>query len=257
MNHTPEQRPYYDDEISLVDLAATFIRRRRVFYAVFILVTLAGLAYALLAKETYHYVSLLQAAERSSGKYLEEPATTIATLQNRWLPEQEAIFRAETEKKLPFQVSFSNPEDTGLIRILSEGASGDKDAIEKVHQNLIESVEERHKALIEIEKRKLLSRIDSIVRSIETLEGGEDTGAAIAEALERKVGFEGDLAALKEAEVLVVSRQSAEKTGPARGLIVVLSVVLGSVFGVFLAFFAQFVVLVRSQVAAESDSGAG
>jgi hypothetical protein len=31
MDNTPERRATYDDEISLVDLALTFIRRRRVF----------------------------------------------------------------------------------------------------------------------------------------------------------------------------------------------------------------------------------
>ncbi|CAN0601213.1 unnamed protein product, partial [Ectocarpus sp. 12 AP-2014] len=77
MTNTSEQRPQYDDEISLVDLAATFIKRRRIFYVVFLVITLGGLAYALLAKETYQYTSLLQVAEKSSGKFLEEPATTI------------------------------------------------------------------------------------------------------------------------------------------------------------------------------------
>jgi uncharacterized protein involved in exopolysaccharide biosynthesis len=41
------QHPYYDDEISLVDLATTFIRRRRVFYAVFVVVVGVALLYAL------------------------------------------------------------------------------------------------------------------------------------------------------------------------------------------------------------------
>ncbi len=252
MSNISEQRPQYDDEISLVDIAAIFIRRRRVFYVVFLVITLGGVIYALLAKETYQYTSLLQVAEKSSGKYIEAPATTIATLENRWLPEQETIFRAETDKNLPFTVSLLNPEDTGLIRFVSEAASGAKGDVERVHKNLIESIIKRQSELVEREKRSIQSRIESIDRAIETLQGGEDTGAAIAEAFERKVLLQSDLEALKGTEVLVVSRQSADKTGPARAMIVAIAMAVGGVLGVFLVFFAQFSNLVRSKLIEET-----
>lgn len=252
MNNTPDQRRHYDDEISLVDLAATFIRRRKIFYAVFVVITLGGLAYALLASETYQYTSLLQVAEKGSGEHIEEPATTIATLENRWLPEQEALFRVEVDEKLPFSVSFSNPEETGLIRFVSEATSDDKSAVTRIHQNLVESIQERQRALLAREKRSLQNRLESIERSIETLEGGQDTGAAIAEAFERKVRLESDLEALKSAEVLVISRKSVDKTGPNRALIVVLSVLVGAMIGVFLVFLTQFVALVSRELKEET-----
>lgn len=251
MTNAPEPRAQYYDEISLVDLAITFIRRRRIFYVVFVIFTLGGLAYALLAPETYQYTSLIQVAEKGSGKYVEEPSTTIATLENRWLPEQESIFRAETDGKLPFTVSFSNPEETGLVRLVSEAASDNKSDVERVHKKLIDSINERQSALVEREKRSIQSRIESVDRAIETLQGGENTGAAIAEAFERKVGLQSDLESLKGAEVLVVSRQSADKTGPDRALIVVVAAALGGMLGLFLAFFAQFAALVKSQLTEE------
>ncbi|MFL1464672.1 Wzz/FepE/Etk N-terminal domain-containing protein [Marinobacter sp. HN1S83] len=246
MNSTSDQRPHYDDEISLVDLAATFIRRRRVFYVVFLAITLGGLAYALLAQETYQYTSLLQVAEKGSGKYVEEPETTIATLENRWLPEQETVFRAETDRKLPFNVSFSNPENTGLIRFLSETSKENKEFVESVHQNLVEKILARQNALIEREKRSLQSRIESTERAIETLRGGQDTGSAIAEAFERKVELESDLEALKGIEVLVVARESADKTGPARALIMVLTLMLAGILGIITAFLTEFGSSVRA-----------
>lgn len=248
MNNTSEQRPQYDDEINLVDLAITFIKRRRIFYVVFLIFALGGVAYALMQTETYQYTSLMQVAEKSSGKYVEEPATTIATLENRWLPEQETIFRAETDRKLPFKVSFSNPKDTGLIRFESETASNNKGDVERVHENLIDNINERQNSLVEREKRSIQSRIESIDRAIETLQGAEDTGAAIAEAFERKVGLQSELESLRGAEVFVVGRESADRTGPDRALIVVLATTLGGMLGVFLAFFAQFAALVRSQL---------
>lgn len=77
-------RPRYDDEISLVDLAATFLKRRRVFYVVFIAITLAGIAYAIVTPEKYEYVTLAKLAEKSGGEYIEEPSTVIAELDSLW-----------------------------------------------------------------------------------------------------------------------------------------------------------------------------
>ncbi len=219
---------------------------------VFLVITLGGLAYALLATETYQYTSLVQVAEKNSGKSIEEPAKTIATLENRWLLEQETLFRAENDRKLPLSVSFSNPDNTGLIRFVSETSKKNKEIAETVHQNLIAKIQESQTALMERERKSLQNRIESTERTIETLQGGQDTGAAIAEAYERKADLESDLESLKDPEVLVVSRQSADKTGPARALIVVLAAVLGGMFGVFMVFFTQFTALVRSELTEET-----
>ena len=249
MDNTPERRPTYDDEISLVDLATTFIRRRRVFYVVFLVTTLAGLAYALLlVPEKYEYVSLYQVAEVDSGKTVEAPATTIATLENRWFPEIQATYRQTEEKKLPLGVSFSNPENTGLIRIASEASPENAALVEKTHERLIDQLKERQQALLNREKQSLENRIDAIDRAVESLQGGEDTGSAIAEAYEKRVELEGKLEGLSPGEALVVSRESAERKGTSKGLIVVLAAILGGMMGVFLAFFSEFVALVREQL---------
>ena len=249
MDNTPERRATYDDEISLVDLALTFIRRRRVFYVVFLATTLAGLAYALLlVPEKYEYVSLYQMAEVDSGKTVEAPATTIATLQNRWFPEIQASHRQTEEEKLPFEISFSNPEDTGLIRIVSETSPENSVLVEQTHRKLIEQVKERQQTLLAREKQSLENRIEVIGRALESLQGGENTGSAIAEAYEKRVELEGRLEVLNPGEALVVIRASAESKGTSKRLIVILAVLLGGMMGVFLAFFSEFIGLVREQL---------
>lgn len=248
MDNTPERRPIYDDEISLVDLALTFIRRRRVFYVVFLVTTLAGLAYALLlVPEKYEYVSLYQMAEVDSGKTVEPPATTIATLENRWLPEIQAAYRQTEEEKLPFESSFSNPENTSLVRMASEASPEHAALVEQAHEKLIEQVKERQQALLSRVKQSLENRIGAIDRAVESLQGGEDTGSAIAEAYEKRVELEGKLEGLNPGEALVVSRESAERKGTSKSLIVILAAVLGGMMGVFLAFLTEFVFLVREQ----------
>lgn len=251
MNTTQNQR--YDDEISLIDLAATFVKRRRIFYTVFLVCILAGIAYAFVTEETYQYTSLIQIAEKGSEKFLEPPATTIATLESRWLPEQEVIYRSENDAKLPFTTKFANPENTGLIRLTSESSPKYAEDVKSVHQYLIEQVQQRHNGLLEREKRSLESRMRSIDQSIEALKSGQDTGQALAEAFDMKTRLQSDLEALKSTETLVLARQSADKTGPARSLIVVLAALLGLMGGVFLAFFSEFIIAVRTQLNADVE----
>lgn len=250
MTDTLPQRNEYPGEISLVDLAITFIRRRYVFYGVFVAVTLLGLAYALLASEQYQYVSLIQVAQKDKDEPIQAPAATIATLANRWLPEVETIYRAEHDKKLPLQVAFSNPENTALIRFSSEASQASAEAVTATHQTLIDKIKSHQGALIKREQNSLSRQMASLDKALGSLEGQQDAGEAIASVMEKRSKLEGLSESLKGVEVLVTSRQSAVRIAPRRSLIMVLSVLLGGMLGIFAAFMSEFCVSVRKQLAA-------
>lgn len=244
-------RPQHDDEISLVDLAATFLKRRRVFYVVFILVTFVGAAYAIFAPEKYEYVTLAKLAEKSSGEYIEEPSTVIAELDSLWLPDLQAKYHAKNDRSLPFDITAKNPENTGLVRIVSEASESASASVEEAHRELVERLESQQARAVSTLRKSLERQIVSLDSTIEILEGGQNTGEAIASAVETQLSLEADLESLAPFEALVVSRKSGENTGPARILIIVLAGLLGLMAGIFLAFFAEFIGLVRNQVAGE------
>ncbi len=242
------QSQHYDDEISLVDLAATFIKRRRVFYAVFLVCILAGFAYAFVTEDTYQYTSLLQIAEKNSDEFLEPPAITIATLENRWFPEKEAVYRKKTSENLPFTVQFVNPENTGLVRLVSEGVAGHSDIVKNVHQHLIEQIQARHNALLTREKQKLEIRKASVEETVTVLQAGENSGPALVDAYGRKAEIEEQLDSLSETEVIVLARQGNETTNLSTFEILVFFTIFGLLGGVVLAFIAEFVGTVRDQL---------
>ncbi|WP_148863389.1 Wzz/FepE/Etk N-terminal domain-containing protein [Marinobacter fonticola] len=254
MNNAYEQQQMRDDEISLVDLAAVFVRRRYVFYIVFVVVTLAGLAYALFTSDKYEYASLLEVAEQGDGRPIEQPAAVIATIENRWLQEVSTRFRAEHEKKLPFEVNASNPEQTRLIRLSSESDKENAEVVKDIHTTLIDRVKQHQGNLISSEEKSLQRQIESLEKVIEALEGQQFAGEALARAIEKRVSLERQLEQLKPVEVLVVSRESAEKTGPRRALIVVLAGLLGGMVGVFGAFLFEFIIRVRAQLSANASA---
>lgn len=237
-----------DDEISLVDLASTFLKRRRIFYGVFLVTLAAGILYAVLMPEKYDYVSLVQLAEKDAGNFVEKPATVIATLENRWLPEIEAAYIAEYDEPLPFDVIFSNPENTGLVRIVSEAAPANSDDVKQIHSQLIEKLEQTQSVAVSSLRSNLERQIESLTSTIDMLEGSQDVGTAIADAVNKRLSLQVLLQSIQPAELLVLNRQMGERKGPARSLIVVLAAMLGLMTGILLSFFAEFVSLVRANL---------
>ena len=243
-----EPQSHYDDEISLVDLAATFLKRRRVFYAVLFSVLLAGIIYAVLMPEKYDYVSLIKLAEKEPGSYIEKPATVIATLENRWLPEYQSTYHADHDEQIPFEIFFENPENTGLIRMVSEASPSQSEGVKQSHALLIDKLSEAQSAAVSNLRENLERQIESLSSTIKMLEGATDAGAAIAAAFEKRLSLEATLNSMQPMEVLTVSRESAERKGPARSLIVLLAGLLGLMGGVFLAFLTEFASLVKAQL---------
>jgi hypothetical protein len=250
-SHSREDQDKYSDEISLVDLATTFIRRRKVFYFVFLLCTLGGLAYALTLPEKFDYVSLVQIAEKDSETLIQTPETVIATLEARWLPEQQVLYYAENESNLPFGVSFQNTKDTALIRFTTGTATKQKPLVEKVHAALIEKLSQHQKNLIRIEHDRINAQIKSLNTVIDSMAGKtiDGDGTALSAAIQKKSELESALQSLGNLEVIVSARQSIEKTGPKRSLIVTLAIVLGLMLGIFVAFMAEFGASVKKQLA--------
>ncbi|OEY65164.1 Wzz/FepE/Etk N-terminal domain-containing protein [Marinobacter sp. X15-166B] len=248
MNESLPQRTDYADEISLVDLATTFIRRRYVFYVVSITVTLSGIAYALLAPEKYEYISLIQVAQKNSDEPIQSVESTIATLESRWLPEVATIYRAKHGNPLPLSVTFSNPKNTGLIRFATEAKKTEADTVTATHQALIESVKRHQDGLIKHAQTGLARQMDSLEQVLNSLRGQQNAGEALAAALEKRTQLESMAESLRSVEVLVTSRESAARTSPKRSLIVVLAVLLGGMMGVFMAFMSEFFVAVREQL---------
>jgi len=221
-----------------------------VFYAVFLLCTLGGLAYALLTPEKFDYVSLVQLAEKDSETLIQTPETVIATLQTRWLLEEQVLYYAENESKLPFGVSFQNTEDTALIRFTTGTTVKQKQQVEEVHAALIEKLSQRQESLVKSEQASINRQIESlnaVIASMMAQTSGD--GAALSFAIEKKSELESALQNLGNFEVIVSARQSIDKTGPKRSLIVALAVVLGLMLGIFVAFMAEFGASVKKQLA--------
>ncbi|WP_417315537.1 hypothetical protein [Cycloclasticus pugetii] len=240
------------DQISMVDLAAIFVRRVRLFIAIFTLFVVGGVAFALLQDEQFEYVSLYQIGEVAQDKAVEEPAKAIAVLGSQKLPEIKAAYKVKYSERMPFGVSTSNPENTNLVRLSTETGRDNSEKVKALHDEMLDYLSARHERLLGSARKSLQAKLESVQRTLNTLKETPEAGQAIAEVLGRQVELEGELAAVGASEVLVLARESVERVAPNRALIVVLFMMIGFALAFVAVYFAEFASLVKEKVRNES-----
>lgn len=241
---TPDNN-VYRDEISLVDLATIFMRRIWLFICLMVLFIAGAIVFAVFKDEQFEYVSLYQLAEEGADKPVEKAEKVIAILNSQKVIEAETRYKAEHGVRMPFTFNFTNPEDTGLLRISTEATRESARVVENYHSELLDYLKARHATMLESVKNRLEVRIEAAENALEELRGTPDSGQAVADVMQNKIELESDLSELSTGQVLVVARESLERVAPNRKLIVVLGTVIGFIVAFIAVFFAEFASLVR------------
>ncbi|WP_304525798.1 Wzz/FepE/Etk N-terminal domain-containing protein [Halomonas sp. I5-271120] len=252
-----EQRSSYDDEISLVDLAAILVRRWKALAIIFAVVVLAALAYVLTMTPTYSYVSVYEVAEQAPGgegnadRALESANTVIAKAQSLYIaPTTRELLKQGGLESLPFSVNLSTPEDTQLVKITSEASEDRASLVEKMHSALLTSIASNQQALVDRQRASLESRLESLQASLAAAEQSTSSGAAdlLASYTEQIAMTKDRLGLLQDGRIAQTAVQSLEKAGTSRTLIMALAVVLGGMLSVMGVFLLQFAGLVCSSL---------
>src|SRR5690606_38361104 len=151
---------------------------------------------------------------------------------SQWLPELEAAYKAKHSERSPFEVAFSSPEDTGLIRVSSESTQDSAGEVRAIHSELLNLLNNRHGIQIDDERKRIEARISSESRTLDALKQSPEAGQAVAEVMQKQVELEGELASLSSSELMMVGRESVERVAPNRKVLVVLAGVAGVIFGI-------------------------
>jgi uncharacterized protein involved in exopolysaccharide biosynthesis len=252
MTNQPEPRERYDDEISLVDLATTFLRRRRVFYTVFAGVIGVAVLYALLmVGEVKEYTTLTGLAEGEGSQPLEPATSILAAIESQWYPQIQR--NEEGDGGLPFKITATSPEATSLIILKSEASPEIAEQVREKHQQLVNLMMQRQNQLLARTRQILERRLESVTNTLNRLSEQQASGEAIAKAIGEQVNIEAKLASLRPPEVFVVARESVENKGTSKVLVLALAIVLGLMLGVFATFMAEFGSQVRQAMKKDAD----
>ncbi|XKH01368.1 hypothetical protein LG325_00925 [Marinobacter nauticus] len=253
---------YYDDEISLVDLATTFIRRRRVFYVVFVLVMVAAVGFALLRGQTAttNYTTTLQLSalpsldevdsQGSSRKTaVDQVPTLIAKINSHWLPLAQQQLKKQ-DQRWPGAITAGAVDDTELVTLTTSGANLSEGQVSEAHKLLAGLI-------IGAQNERLAQRVALLEQQIETMDNILATHSpeslVAAQAIETRTELQQKVATGEPAAVLsLASKSTSTDNGPSLKLILALAIVLGLMLGIFAAFMAEFASQVR-QAMKEKD----
>lgn len=243
----PPRSTYQDDEISLVDLAKILIKRWKLMAAIFLVVVLAALAYALMLPSTYQYSSIYNAAEEGAGDPLEEPKSLVAKANNLYLgPLTRELISNEGLDRLPFDTNIDNPSDTLIVTITSDAQSENAALVESLHESLLSRLQEGQEQSAERRQNALERQLASTQAALETAQDSDSDSAAevVASTMGQISSFEEQLEELTKGEVSQTAVQSLDQQGISRALVLLLGILLGGMLAVMSAFFAQFASLV-------------
>ncbi|WP_018995126.1 hypothetical protein [Thioalkalivibrio sp. ALJ2] len=262
----------YDDEISLYELWDVLVRRLPVLLTVGALTIVSGVVYAVMQPLMYEYRSGVDLptvyAEESVNVVSQEMA--IAWLEDVLVPlHRRELFDGKQE--IP-DVHVSEHGSGFSLMLESTSTREAAHRVSDLHQEIIAELsvwlDPRFERFLSSTLKPLNNRIDVLDEQIETLgdelqllyerlgDGDDVAGLIVAQQIgdvRRELSsLRSDRAdAQSKAETVqemsrnteqtFIAAESEDPVGPGRSLIVALSVVLGGMFGLFAAFFWEFV----------------
>jgi len=132
--------PYYEDEISLVDLWLVLIKRKKLIVKVFAGFVLLALALAYVKKDKFEFTTTIEVGQIVSVKDDQESYVLVesiesvkAKLENSYLPSAQASYFAEDEKAKRFKIDISAPKNAQMIIVKSKGTEREAKNHQRVH----------------------------------------------------------------------------------------------------------------------------
>lgn len=242
-------RYHRHQEIDLIELARILVRRWVLGAVAFVLVMLVGAAVVLFKPPVHDFTTTYQLAKRSADAYLEEPATTVASLQAHLIPMIRARYVERTGDELSFEMLARNPSSTGLVILGSRVSLEHAPEVEAAHEAVISALQEVEAEKLANLRTRLEEELKVINQSIEELRasGGRDVGMALATSYEKRIEVEAALAALRSGEVVDLARQSLRQKGVTPPVLIAVALGLAVFLALFTVYFAEFCARVRQR----------
>ncbi|NEZ04119.1 hypothetical protein G4Y73_08130 [Wenzhouxiangella sp. XN201] len=167
---------YYEDEISLVDLAIGLWEQKWVVIGVAVLCTLLGVAYAVVRPLVYEYATTIEIGTRLEGSEtqpVEPPGNVVAKLERNYIPEAIRTFEEELQEanggSVNLRVSASSPRDTNLVVLTSEGADDLGDYYIRLHERVVGRLASDHERDTKLEQVRMRNQLEEAQLRLEEL----------------------------------------------------------------------------------------
>ncbi|GGB53134.1 hypothetical protein GCM10011502_27890 [Oceanisphaera marina] len=247
---------YHNDEISLVDLAKTLVKRWKVMAVVFGGIVAIALVFALVAPPKYEYITIYDAAESNVNSPFESVDDLQAKISSVYLPQQtRLLLKNEQLEKLPFEIEVSSPKGASLIKLSSKAKEADGALVRVLHQSVTKQLKDDQERLINKKIAMLQKRLDASKQQLEFVLSTNDnkSGEIAANLMASISALELEIIAFNTGTLIAIASQSLEPKGIGKSLIMMLALVLGAMLAIIVAFFAEFAGRVRMSLKEEEN----
>ena len=275
----PPAQPYADDEISLLELWQTLVKRKVLILACFLFCVAGGAAFAFLKAPVYSAdvnlrigqiggVGLLENTEEVAARILAQYGEDVADGIKR---ERPFITKASVQKGMTTALQLAaegdTPEDT--VRLLTDVVAHVQKVHTAMYEDNIKPINERLKSLDEqiqtlqqqyADITKLVEQLkerDSVQASLVMIERGPITTAINQQDAERlRLSQQLTPPQTRPTELIGEITAPAKPSKPKKAMVVALAAVLGMMGGVMLAFVAEFAAKAKKRGAIEESATA-
>lgn len=168
---------YYDDEISLIELWLTLMRRKWIILGVTALCLALGIGYASLQEPVYRYTSTIEMAHFGDGEPIESTDSVKILINKTFTPIVREEMSQEYQKpysELPKVETQTFEGSDRLLQSISEGTKNKENEITTLHKNLIKKLETEYSKLIDQKINSLRLKQKNIIAEQKRLDEKKD-----------------------------------------------------------------------------------
>ncbi|WP_298718228.1 Wzz/FepE/Etk N-terminal domain-containing protein [uncultured Oceanisphaera sp.] len=235
---------YRDDEISLVDIAKTLIKRRRLMALVFVLTVAAATLVAFMLSQKYEYTTIYTIAQADAEHPLESAAGLQTKVNSLYIPAvvREFLPRHQLEA-VPFALSISNPRGSSLISITSQTTEDAEPLVQELHGAIAKRLKAEQNANIYRRTELLQQQIDAARAQIDLVKNAElaKAGELIASYTSTINDLQAQANSFQPGSISAIANQSLQPQGTSKKLVLALGLVLGAMLAVMAVFVREFI----------------
>lgn len=240
--------------MSIGDVLALLVARRRLVMLCFIVPVILATAYAVLRDDTYEFRSVYQLAEG----YLKESEAEVAPLEtgesviskskSLFLPQAVRSAAKDSASALSnLDVELTAPEDTKIITLTTVDVSEKQKGIARLHNALLKLIASSQAETLQGIESRVKSRLASAKANYESLKNSESRNAAelATRYIELMADYDNRLVALKDGKILSVAEPSSKPVGMSSIMWILAGVMLGCVFALLGPLLVEAMALVQ------------
>ena len=236
--------PYQNDEISLVDIAKTLIKRRRLMALVFVLTVAAAAMVAFMLPQKYEYTTIYTIAQADAENPLESAAGLQTKVNSLYIPAvvREFLPRHQLEA-VPFKLNIGNPNGSTLITIISQAQEDVEPLVQELHGAIAERLKAEQDANIHRRTDLLQQQIDAARAQIDLVKNAElaKAGELIASYTATINDLQAQANSFQPGSISAIANQSLQPKGTSKKLVLALGLVLGAMLAVMAVFVREFI----------------